>query len=160
MSSFRRRVESFVIAAVVLGAFAAPMARADEGEHGEDKAAGKVPATLDGIWHECMEHQARLESSIKSKTLSKVHEDAFRIRDLVAAMVEKSASLPAAKLEKVKTNAKFLATLAGRLDESGDAGDQAGTEAAYAKFSDVLKAIEAQYPPETLKHKGASEHGG
>jgi hypothetical protein len=46
---------------------------------------------------------------------------------------------------------KELADIVKRLDESGDANDQAGTEANFKKLQGILKTIEAQYPPETLK---------
>lgn len=155
MFPVERKVVLLVVAVSALGAASALAVRAEEPKQGHE-ASEKVPATLDGIWHEVQEHHQQLESSIKNRQLSSVHEDAFHIRDLVAAMADKSAMLPTANLEKVKTSAKFLATLAGRLDESGDANDQARTEAVYAKFSDLLKTIEAQYPPEALKYKGTS----
>lgn len=133
-------------------AFCPPIATAHEPEK-NSKEPEKVPATVDAIWHEVQEHQQELETVIKNKQLSNVHEIAFHIRDLVNAMADKPGNLPAANLSKVKMNAKYLATLANRLDEAGDANDQARTEETYKKFSDLLKAIEAQYPPEMLKLK-------
>jgi hypothetical protein len=141
------------ITAFGLGVFHVPPAGAHE--KGQDnKQPEKMPATLDGIWHEVKEHQQELETVIQKKELSSVHEIAFHIRDLVYAMSDKSATLPAASLSKVKMNSKYLGTLAGRLDEAGDANDQTRTEETYKQFSNLLKSIEAQYPPGALKYTG------
>lgn len=153
-----RSVRIFIIAmaAVAVGLSCISIAIAHE-EKETGKESKKIPSTLDGVWHEVKEHQTELETVIKAKQLSKVHEIAFHIRDLVNTMPGKSAKLPAANLSKVKSNAKFLATLAARLDETGDANDQTGTEENYKKFADLLKSVESQYPSDVLKYKGEGE---
>lgn len=143
-----------LIALFAITTFHGNFSLADE-EHKEAKEAISLP--LDGIWHQVKQHQLELENVIQAKQLNKVHQHAFQIRDLVNAMPAKSGSLPAEKLDKVKTNVKYLATLAARLDESGDASDQAATEENYKKFSGILKNIEAQYPADALKYKGQQE---
>ena len=152
MFSVRSTAILLFVAVFGLGSFCVPL-RADEEKHGS-KEAVKIPDSLGAIWHEVKEHQQELENVIKTKQLAKVHEIAFRIRDLVNAMPAKSATLSAENLSKVKSNAKFLATLASRLDESGDANDQAATEENYKKFAGILKNIDAQYPVEALKYEG------
>lgn len=122
-------------------------------EHGEKKHADKKPATVGGIWAEVQEHQEQLEKIIADKKLDKVHEVAFEIRDLVNALPGKSGKLDAGSLAKLKANAKFVADLAKRLDESGDSNDQAATEAHFKKLQGILKTIAALYPPEDLKHE-------
>ena len=129
---------------------------AEEHEHKEGKEA--ILATITGIWQEVKEHEEELGKIIAVKKLNEVHEVAFEIRDMVNALPDKSMDLPADKLAKVKSNAKYVADIAERLDESGDAGDQAVTEANFKKLQDILKTIEAQYPSEELKGEEKSEH--
>lgn len=152
---FSIRSISLLLLVALLGlgiSYAPPVAAHEPTKNGEKPEA--VPTTLNGIWHEVSEHQQELAGVIKNKQLAKVHEIAFHIRDLIYAMADKSTSLPAANLSKVKANSKFLATLAGRLDEAGDANDQARTEETYQQFSNLLKSIEAQYPADVLKYTG------
>jgi hypothetical protein len=54
--------------------------------------------------------------------------------------------LSAEALAKVTSQAKFVDTLAERLDQTGDANDKAGTEDNLAKLETVLKNIRANYP--------------
>ena len=133
-----------------------PFAGAAEA-HGEaetegKESAAKIPDTVGGIWHEVKEHEAELAKIIADKKLDHVHDIAYEIRDFINALPDKSGDLPAEKLARVKANAKYVAILAKRLDESGDAGDQAATEANFKKFQGFLKAIGAQYPPAALKY--------
>lgn len=127
---------------------------AEEPEHKEGEA--NIPNTVGGIWAEVKEHEEELGKTIADKKLDKVHEAAFEIRDLVNALPDKSMDLPADNLAKVKSNARYVADIANRLDESGDAGDQVATEANFTKLQGLLKTVEAQYPPEILAVSQAS----
>ncbi len=139
----------FVIVALSMALTLARLASAaEEPEHREGET--KIPATIGGIWAEVKEHEEELGKIIADKKLDKVHEAAFEIRDLVNALPDKSEDLSADNLGKVKSNARYVADIANRLDESGDAGDQAATEANFGKLQGFLKTIETQYPPETL----------
>jgi hypothetical protein len=139
------------LVSLALGIGRLPMASAAE-EHEHKEGAAKIPSTAAGIWAEVKEHEEQLGKTIADKKLDKVHEVAFEIRDLVNALPDKSKDLPADKLAKLKANAKFVAALAKRLDESGDANDQAATEANFKKLQGILKTIESLYPSEALKH--------
>ena len=121
------------------------------------EAKATIPETIAGIWAEVKEHEEELGKIIAGKKLAGVHEAAFALRDMVNALPDKSKDLPAEKLTKVKANAKFVADLANRLDESGDANDQVATEASFKKLQGILKTIEALYPPAAL-HEQASAH--
>jgi hypothetical protein len=120
-------------------------------EHEHKKGTAKIPDSIGGIWHEVKQHEEELGKIIKDKKLNNVHEIAFEIRDLVNALPDKSKDLTADKLARVKANAKFVSELAERLDKSGDANDQAGTESNFKKLQGILKTIEMQYPTEKLK---------
>jgi hypothetical protein len=122
--------------------FLAPVAAAVAAE-AEAKTA--IPETADAILLAIDTKSAELKKTIDSGALDEVHHQAFAIRDLVAALPAKSASLPADKLAKIRGNVKFVATLAERLDTTGDAKDMAGTKSNYAKLTTVLASIHSNY---------------
>lgn len=109
-------------------------------------AATTIPATSEAIWLSIDKKTEQLAALIQTGKLDDVHLHAFAIRDLVAALPARSGSLPPDKLAQVKTNAQFVATLAQRLDATGDAKDKAGTESNFKKLRGVLSAIRADYP--------------
>ena len=120
-------------------------------EKAEPEVKIKIPDTAAGILMEIKQHEEELGKTITDKKLDDVHHHAFAIRDLLNALPDKSKDLPADKLTKLKVNAKFIASLADRLDKSGDANDQAGTESNFKKLQGILREIESLYPPELLK---------
>jgi hypothetical protein len=130
------------------------LAAEDHGEHHEMAAKSKPgpsPETVGGILQAVKAREGELETLIKAKELSTVHEVAFAIRDLVAALPEKSGQLSAEQQAKLKGNVKYVATIAERLDAAGDAKNQSATEAGFKQLQSVLGAIEGLYPPEALK---------
>lgn len=82
---------------------------------------------------------------IQAGTVKDLHHHAFAVRDLVAALPDKSTSLAADKLANVKGANKFVSTLAERLDTAGDTNDKAGAEKSFAKLQDVLKSVWVNY---------------
>lgn len=107
----------------------------------EEAAPLAIPDTADGIWQAIEQHSAELKATIANGPLSEVHRHAFAIRDLVAALPARSPTLPAEDQAKLEGEVKFVATLATRLDETGDAGDKAGSQANYDKLVTVLNGI-------------------
>lgn len=118
-----------------------PLAQAAE----KAGAQVQIPASSAGIWQAIDEEVEQLDVLIRSGKFEEVHHHAYAIRDLAAALPARSASLPADKLAQVKANNKFVATLAGRLDATGDAKDKAGTGSNFEKLKSVLKALRANY---------------
>ena len=110
------------------------------------KAEQQIPATVEGIWQAIDQKTVELDKVIQGGALDQVHHHAFAIRDLVAALPGHSQSLPANKLAKVKGNVKFVATLAKRLDATGDAKDKAGVRSNFDKLKKVLEGMRANYP--------------
>jgi hypothetical protein len=119
----------------------ATRALADE----EKEMPTMIPATATAILQAISEEETNLDKTITDKKLDDVHHHAFAIRDLVNALPEKSSDLAAEKMTKLKANAKFVTALATRLDESGDAKDQAATEANFKKLQGLLKQVKALY---------------
>ena len=137
-------ITSLLALAVSIWLLPSALAAEEHEEHEGGKI--KIPDTAAGILKEVKEHEQELGKIIADKKLDKVHEVAFEIRDLVKALPDKSKDLESEKLGKLKANAKFIASLADRLDKSGDANDQAGTEANFKKLQGLLKEIRSLYP--------------
>ena len=114
---------------------------AAEKEHAEKKEKMVMPETADGIMTEIHKHHGELTDVVKSKKLADVHVHAFAIRDLANGLPAKVA---ADKKARVEGSVKNIAKLADDLDKSGDANDQAGTEANLKKLDGVLMALEKQ----------------
>ena len=111
----------------------------------EKEAPVKIPDTVAGIW-QAVDHETEdMTTEVQSGNLSKLHQHAFAIRDLIAALPARSTSLPPDKLAKVKSDAKFVATLAQRLDAAGDANNKAAAEANFEKLKNVITGIRADY---------------
>ena len=105
----------------------------------------KIPDTVAAIWQSVDRETEGMAKQIQSGKLDALHQHAFAIRDLVGALPALSASMAADKLAKIKSDAKFVATLAQRLDTAGDANNKAAAESNFEKLRDVLKSIRANY---------------
>ena len=141
-------------AAIGLMGITAPRAFAAEHEH-EHKPGEKVkiPNTVEGIFKAIHEQHVHLAETVKNKKLPDVHHLAFAIRDLANALPAKAA---ADKKKQVEGTVKNIATLAADLDKTGDAGNQAGTEANLKKLDGILKVLHTQFGikmEETGEHK-------
>lgn len=136
-------VGSLITGSLVFGASAAAAGKADE--------KVSIPATSEAIWQSIDKETEQLTTLIQIGKLEEVHHHAFAIRDLVAALPARSASLGPEKVAQVKANAKFVDTLAERLDATGDAKDKAGTESNFQKLKVLLKTIRANYPGSSQK---------
>ena len=114
-------------------------------------AVTPIPTTSEAIWKSIDKETEQLSAVIQAGKLDEVHHHAFAIRDLIAALPARSGNLPADKLAQVKANGKFVATLAERLDATGDAKDKAGTESAFQKLKNVLKTLRENYSSASQK---------
>lgn len=105
-----------------------------------------IPAGgADAIWQAIDAKSAELDKSIHDGSFGNVHHMAFAIRDLVAALPERSGSLSPDQKSKVEGDVKFVATLAERLDASGDAKDAADTRGNFDKLASVLADLRTNY---------------
>lgn len=97
------------------------------------------------IWRVIDQKTTELDTTVQSGSLGEVHHIAFAIRDLVAALQSRSTGLAADQQIKVNNDVKFVATIADRLDASGDANDRAATQANFDKLTAVLKDLRTNY---------------
>ncbi len=131
-----------VFTAILLAAGTAAIPLAQAGE----EAPVQIPATSSAIWQAIDQQVAALSKAIQTGVFDEVHHRAFAIHDLVAALPARSGSLPPEKLAQVNANVKFVASLAQRLDTTGDAKDKVGTESNFKKLQGILGVIRADYP--------------
>jgi len=117
-------------------------------EASKSEATTAIPATVEGIWQAIDQKTAELQTTIRSGKLSDVHHLAFAVRDLVAALPAKLAALTPEQQARVRGSVKFVATLADRLDASGDANDSAATQDNFAKLQTILKSLRSNYAPQ------------
>lgn len=108
-------------------------------EHKEGGGKIKIPDTVDGIVKEIHKHHEALAETVKAKKLDDVHHHAFAIRDLAKALPAKAN--PDHK-KMVENAVKKVSQIAEDLDKSGDAADQAKTEANLKKMDAALKTLE------------------
>ncbi|BBP03054.1 hypothetical protein TPL01_21630 [Sulfuriferula plumbiphila] len=113
--------------------------------HAAEKAVApvQIPATSEAIWRSIDKETAILDTLIRTGKLEELHHHAFAIRDLVAALPSRSGALPAEKIAQIKASSKYVATLAERLDATGDAKDKAAAASNLLKLKGVLKTIRA-----------------
>ena len=146
------KMKTTVTYTIVSLAFAAgtTVARADAGNaqatsHVEHEAhahaADAAPNSVEDILHAIHGKQGELAEVVASKKLDGVHHLAFTIRDLAKPLAEK---VSADRRPKVEGTINNIAKLADELDASGDAGDQAKTEANVKKLDGTVKLLEAQ----------------
>ena len=129
----------------------------ESGQAKEKESEKKIPDTLGGIWHEVNEGKEELDKIIDDKKLDEVHKTAFKIRDLVNLMPEKSRDLPEDKQKSLKESIKRVGEIAGLLDKYGDAGDEANTREQVRRLEKLLKYIESLYPEGALKSPDEKE---
>ncbi len=123
---------------------------APAGEAAEQEESGEkiTPAgSTREIWAQIGEEQKKLADAIQNGQLKDVHHLAFGIRDLVAALADKTGASSPGAAPKLKSLVEQVGASAGRLDELGDAGNLTGTEAEFAKLGSILNSIKTATKP-------------
>lgn len=108
-------------------------------EEPESKVA--IPMSEEGIWKAIDQEMATLDQLITGNKLATVHQHAYAVRDLAAALAAHAGNLLPAERETLAADNRFVAALAARLDQSGDSGDQAGARSNYDKLKGVIATI-------------------
>lgn len=140
-------VSSVVISVSILCVPILSFAHGDEHHATTQEAQQKIPEKTEDIWKTIDNKVLALSQSLDKNELKNIHHLAFAIRDLVNALPQHSLMLSAEQIKQVKANAKFVATLADRLDESGDKNDKVATQANFEKLKKILELLRKQYPP-------------
>ncbi len=103
------------------------------------------------VWNQVTVANAALDKVIKSKQLNKVHEAAFKVRDIVKTLPSKSQALSQDKQKSLASQIKNIEQLASKLDTAGDSNNLKDTQENQAGLNDALDIIKGLYPAGTLK---------
>ncbi len=118
-----------------------PQPATEPAEPAQAEASATIPDSAAEIWSAIDAKNAQLGAIVSNGDLGQAHPLAYAIRDLVAALPGKSTALPQAEQDQLRQGSSFVATLAKRLDATGDANDRAGAQANYAQLQSVLKGL-------------------
>lgn len=113
------------------------------------KEAGKV-------WGKVKADLAAFDKTVKAKKWMEVHEAAFAVRDDALLLPDASKALAKDKMAKLKEHLKMVGSLAGELDEAGDANNGKLVTSLAGKFRGHVNAIPALYPKGALPTKAAA----
>jgi hypothetical protein len=104
-----------------------------------------IPPTADAIIEAMDEEVVELDNIIKSNLLHEVQHHANVIRDLANGLLTHPEALPPNDLPALKTDVKYVNTMAQRLDTSVRANNKAGTTEDFIKLQKVLASIRERY---------------
>ena len=138
MKSTVQRKSAFALLAAFIAALSLTAFQASA-EEPESKVV--IPATAEGIWKAIDQEMTTLEQLIASNKLATIHQHAYAVRDLAAALAAHSGKLVPADREMLASDNRFVAALASRLDQSGDSGDQSGARSNYDKLKKEVEEI-------------------
>lgn len=117
-------------------------AESDAGTHDEMASHGG-PAE---IWEEIEAKNDQLKSAIEAGQLSRVHEMAFEIRDLVVSLDKELEELETADHASMRAQVSVVSGLADDLDRYGDAGNLGETQTKYEELQEALAIIQKAVP--------------
>jgi hypothetical protein len=153
-TSMSQHITKVASRASVLLALLLPMgltSSISSGRAEEPAATIAIPSTTTAIWVAIDTEVDGITNAIQADKLQELHHHAYAIRDLVAALPNRSSSLSPVDLARVKANVKFVATLAERLDAAGDSDDKTASESNFTKLKAILTSLHALYPNSTSK---------
>ena len=141
-STLKTRLVAILAAASILtvGAFAQKAS--------DFKAANKT-------WSNVVRDMASFDKIVKAKKWKSVHEAAFAVRDDALLLPGDSKALTPANMTKLKAHLKEIGSLAGELDEAGDANNGKLVTTLAAKFRMHVNMIPSVYPKGAFPMKAA-----
>lgn len=117
----------------------------DTHAHGEEHGAhgGKmdIPDSAAALMAEVDEHLNQLDNVVASGKLDQVHELAFAVRDMLAALPERLHEPPQDVSITLNSSLGKIRQQAELLDKYGDAGNAAQTKAVLGKFKAAVDGI-------------------
>ena len=132
---------------IIVGMLLASLMLDSPAQSGErPESSPQIPVTARAVWIAIDQQTAGLSEAIRTGAFGEVDHRAYAIRDLAAALQARSGSLSSRKLAEIKRYLPFVATLARRLDASGDAKDRAGKESNFRKLRRILSLMRGVYP--------------
>ncbi len=109
-----------------------------------------IPASLPEVWAAVRASREAMDPVISSRNWYDVDDLTVSIRELVAAMPEKTAMLSGERMGDLKDAVKVVKRLTLRLHDVSDDGHARKIPKVLAKLDRALKNVEALYPAGTL----------
>ncbi len=122
-------------------------------EHDRGSATQKS-ASLADAWAALMAARDAIAADIESGKLGDVHETSEPLPGLVAALLDQSKDLDAAKRARVEGAAKQVTRVADALHVAADGDDPDRSRKELARLDGLLELIRAQYRPGALDAAG------
>jgi len=112
--------------------------------HANDDAVKsmEIPNSYAAAVEQCEILLLEIGELIQSSELSKVHEEAAKIRDIARKLPQLAkGSVPSEMLKDINIKSKELAGMFTVVDEAADAGDKEGTVGAYDVMQNLVDAL-------------------
>lgn len=151
----RQMSRAIPVLVMLVGLGVTPVFAQDHGSHAhethkEETKTPELPKTLLGLLISIRDHQQELHAAVEANELDEVHHIAFTVRDLVAALPDKS-KLSGEQKKMLKKSVTRVDSLATQLDEAGDAGDSTAVALLVGRFDMEIQGVEAFYAPKDVK---------
>ena len=130
--------------------------RGDNAGHEGHGGGTPAPASLAGAWAVLMAARDAIAGDVESGALGDIHAKAEPLPELVAALLEQSGDLDAAKRTRLEGSAKQVTRVADALHVAADRGDAVRTRKELSRLDGLLELMRAQYPAGALD---AGSHG-
>lgn len=126
----------------------------DDDDHAEDGHGEPVDFTAPETYAHAIEaihaQLEKIEKLIAIGGLDRVHAEAAVIRDIANGIgrlsLKDGSGVPREAVREINLAAKDLAAKFGPIDEAGDAGDSAGTQAIYDEMVALFETLEKHAP--------------
>ena len=110
--------------------------------HDDVETSMKTPDTYAEAIEQCEFHLVEITELIEKGELSKVHEQAAKIRDIARKLPQLAkGSIPLDMLKDINIKSKELAGLFKVVDKAADSGDKEGTIRAHQSMQTLVDAL-------------------
>lgn len=110
--------------------------------HGDSETSAKIPDSYAAAMEKCEFHLAEIGELIEKGELSKVHEEAAKIRDIARKLPQLAKDkIPVEELKDINIKSKELAGMFTLVDKAADSGDKEGTVHAYEVMQSLVDAL-------------------
>jgi len=110
--------------------------------HDDVETSMKTPDTYAAAIEQCEFHLEEIGELIENGELSKVHEEAAKIRDIARKLPQLAkGSVPLQMLKDINIKSKELADMFTVVDKAADSGDEEGTIRAHQTMKTLIEQL-------------------
>ena len=110
--------------------------------HDDVETSIKTPETYAAAIEQCEFHLVEIRELIEKRELSKVHEQAAKIRDIARKLPQLAkGNVPLEILKDINIKSKELAGMFTVVDKAADSGDKEGTIRAHQTMKSLLEQL-------------------